>query len=78
MTIAPQKVSPAHAGMDPAANLVASATIGFPRTRGDGPPEGMGGGVAAPFPPHTRGWTLCGGGWRRDRGVSPAHAGMDP
>ena len=49
----------------------------FPRTRGDGPLQGLIRNRPTQFPPHARGWTREGQdlrvGWR----VSPARAGMD-
>ena len=70
--------SPAHAGMDLGAELVADLHNGLPRTRGDGPC------LIACFsshrsaPPHTRGWTARKRAFAGTAMGSPAHAGMDP
>ena len=52
--------------------------MGFPRTRGDGPPTVLASASAWKVSPHTRGWTLA--ALHLDAlGVGfPAHAGMDP
>ena len=71
-------VSPAHAGMDHEISITKRATIGFPRTRGDGPCRLRAGTGVRRFPPHTRGWTLVERGAELAHQVSPAHAGMDP
>ena len=68
---------PAHAGMDPSTPRRCASAAWLPRTRGDGP-----GRVPHPRPlveasPHTRGWTLTGGGAARCDPGFPAHAGMD-
>ena len=74
----PPRGSPAHAGMDPSSGSATIRRPRLPRTRGDGPRRKVAGSVAAPAPPHTRGWTL----WRSEACFfsqgSPAHAGMDP
>ena len=73
-----QRGFPAHAGMDHTPDSGLKATVGFPRTRGDGPAFN---GIAimnVVVSPHTRGWTPA----EDDAGVGvkgfPAHAGMDP
>ena len=73
----PTVASPAHAGMDLPQPSQHAGIRRFPRTRGDGPDEELGGGYLSGLPPHTRGWTL---GLARAIGremASPAHAGMD-
>ena len=70
--------SPAHAGIDLAFFLSASALAWLPRTRGDRPPEARRRADHLPAPPHTRGSTFIlvhdfVQGWG-----SPAHAGIDP
>ena len=69
--------SPAHAGMDRTSVLPGISGFGFPRTRGDGPPDGDGLGAAAALPPHTRGWTCVDQPGALAALASPAHAGMD-
>ena len=71
-------VSPALAGMDLASDSAFGTPRRFPRTRGDGPANGLTLRQLAQFPPHSRGWTLrpeLRDRWGR---VSPALAGMDP
>ena len=72
-----ERVSPARAGMDRCGAFRCRSSDGFPRTRGDGPPQESTGTIVDGFPPHARGWTR--GGLRRRQGVevSPARAGMD-
>src|SRR5690606_1109202 len=70
-------VSPAYAGIDPAAGPARTSWIGFPRIRGDRPRFAPIDAVAAQFPPHTRGSTVR---WYRHTcpiPVSPAYAGID-
>ena len=69
--------SPAHAGMDPHGRRTGAATIGLPRTRGDGPVSVLEIEWDRQAPPHTRGWTRRRSDPLEARG-SPAHAGMDP
>ena len=69
---------PAHAGMDRWRAPDFSASVRFPRPRGDGPPVLLG--IVDPdeVSPPTRGWTLQAchhTGWVTG---FPAHAGMDP
>ena len=71
-------VSPAHAGMDRTLTHAARPYRSFPRTRGDGPLVAFLEAHNDMFPPHTRGWTGGPGGPGHGKGVSPAHAGMDP
>ena len=70
-------VSPARAGMDRRAAIVASRGIRFPRTRGDGPSPRNRNGTPTPFPSHARGWTGGTQAPRHGADVSPARAGMD-
>ena len=49
------KGSPAHAGIDPDANTVGTVEDGFPRTRGDRPPDKRTVQHDSVVPPHTRG-----------------------
>ena len=71
-------VSPARAGMDPNALRLVGHTVGFPRTRGDGPEDYAAAGKAWAFPPHARGWTPSPIHADCPSSVSPARAGMDP
>ena len=69
---------PAHAGMDLSVSYGESASVGFPRPRGDGPATG---GVAQPrrvVSPPTRGWTQATCSHAGCARGFPAHAGMDP
>ena len=69
---------PAHAGMDLLRSRRATRPTGFPRTRGDGPPDTMLVIAKTAVSPHTRGWTdHTGDGDDAVQGF-PAHAGMDP
>ena len=52
------RVSPAHAGMDPGRPSGVRVEPCFPRTRGDGPVVSIPSTVSSTFPPHTRGWTV--------------------
>ena len=71
------KVSPARAGMDPQSADHLTITLGFPRTRGDGPTVSGPLDHHAGFPPHARGWTLIIRPGNVAVPVSPARAGMD-
>ena len=69
---------PAHAGMDPSSACRPCPRHGFPRTRGDGPWEGLLDVLVLLVSPHTRGWTHLEES-RLTPGLGfPAHAGMDP
>ena len=70
-------VSPARAGMDPPRPEPLPPAVGFPRTRGDGPPTRRSSSPSPPFPPHARGWTPEHRPQPVVFGVSPARAGMD-
>ena len=72
-----QRVSPAHAGMDPLHSVRLRPRKCFPRTRGDGPVSSSVMATGSRFPPHTRGWTGVRFARVRPGRVSPAHAGMD-
>ncbi len=72
------RVSPAHAGMDPTATSRPSCSRSLPRPRGDGPATGVSVEVDALSPPPTRGWTPVAAAAVDGMRVSPAHAGMDP
>ena len=76
--IAQSRGSPAHAGMDPITPCASIRPCGLPRTRGDGPTEGVAISSISLAPPHTRGWTPAGGRAPAPARGSPAHAGMDP
>ena len=69
---------PAHAGMDPGDTFLAPTALGFPRTRGDGPPILEGQDLSEWVSPHTRGWTPFDGLDGETLPGFPAHAGMDP
>ncbi len=69
---------PAHAGMDPCQGIGGKNRSGLPRTRGDGPRDHFTNAGLPEASPHTRGWTLPGGGRIAKRLGFPAHAGMDP
>ena len=71
-------VSPALAGMDPTVHVDELEVLGFPRTRGDGPPSSHPAAPSFRFPPHSRGWTAELADHLRADAVSPALAGMDP
>ncbi len=71
-------VSPAPAGIDPAAILSRMQSGGLPRTRGDRPARLIRPGAEVVSPPHPRGSTYALGLVRRDHSVSPAPAGIDP
>ena len=73
-----QHGSPAHAGMDPLALILALATPGLPRPRGDGPCCANASKKPPKAPPPTRGWTLPRALALKADAGSPAHAGMDP
>ena len=68
--------SPAHAGMHPKYRNRASGVSGFPRTRGDAPDRRRAAQRPPALPPHTRGCTRLGAGFRPCFLASPAHAGM--
>jgi len=71
-------VSPAHAGIDPSSCAASPSAMRLPRTRGDRPMLSSSGQSGGGSPPHTRGSTRLGADRCRHRGVSPAHAGIDP
>ena len=48
---------PAHAGMDPGAGDAPVLRLRLPRTRGDGPVQGIRTVEGYAASPHTRGWT---------------------
>ena len=73
----PNKVSPAHAGMDPKHLHGGLEDERFPRARGDGPGTGRQTPRVSSFPPRTRGWTRAAHAGAGPHSVSPAHAGMD-
>ena len=73
-----RSVSPAGAGMDPAAKRPIPPSARFPRRRGDGPVEKGRKDGNEKFPPQARGWTVLGPDDADRIGVSPAGAGMDP
>ncbi len=70
-------VSPAHAGIDPAAWRAHSVLPCLPRPRGDRPTRKPPKQTAAWSPPPTRGSTLCRRCSPEGGVVSPAHAGID-
>ncbi len=68
--------SPAHAGMVPWRAMRSLRCLRLPRSRGDGPFDGLDSSDSSLAPPLTRGWSLHG---RQDGDHelgSPAHAGM--
>ena len=69
---------PAHAGMDRSRRSGASAIVGFPRPRGDGPVKDVSWTGCTGVSPPTRGWTGTGPRAVSHRRGFPAHAGMDP
>ena len=69
---------PAHAGMDPKPDPHPLVLRRLPRTRGDGPPACVVGGIARRASPHTRGWTCGRARVQAPQRGFPAHAGMDP
>ena len=77
MTWRKYKGSPARAGMDPVLIGIILLTKRLPRTRGDGPLEGLVRRRCAEAPPHARGWTPFSGKHGTGRHGSPARAGMD-
>ena len=58
--------------------IASGSNGGFPRTRGDGPPQESTGTIVDGFPPHARGWTVRSVADAQIANVSPARAGMDP
>ena len=70
--------SPAHAGIDPIAELDAIKTDRLPRTRGDRPAISFPCLFLGAAPPHTRGSTSSPLYFRMPAAGSPAHAGIDP
>ncbi len=74
----PDRVSPAHAGIDHRSRRAPAAPAGLPRPRGDRPPREYRPPLSTLSPPPTRGSTAMRKGAKVDRGVSPAHAGIDP
>ena len=68
---------PAHAGMDHGRAHRATAQLGFPRPRGDGPPDTSRMPWISSVSPPTRGWTAKGRPHGGGRPGFPAHAGMD-
>ena len=71
-------VSPAHAGIDHACVQIPRIGWGLPRTRGDRPDRDSSSSIRFQSPPHTRGSTRGPRRMAARRGVSPAHAGIDP
>ena len=71
-------VSPACAGIDPAAGLRARQTERLPRMRGDRPYSHAAPYGAVASPPHARGSTSCDYRLSAAEVVSPACAGIDP
>ena len=69
---------PAHAGMDPRPAQGEREPGRLPRTRGDGPLQGLLDDGGAGASPHTRGWTVTHDGMPTFGPGFPAHAGMDP
>ncbi len=69
-------VFPAHAGMARGSADSGSLHSGFPRPRGDGPPDSSHASCAAWFSPPTRGWPVTGTIRNPGLSVFPAHAGM--
>ncbi len=70
--------SPARAGMDPVPPDRDAGDVGFPRTRGDGPPPVWAAPKSYRLPPHARGWTVQARPAYARVVASPARAGMDP
>ena len=70
--------SPAPAGIDPVAGIVAGTTVGLPRTRGDRPAIHIQFGNVGGAPPHPRGSTPGGRCEQAPCRGSPAPAGIDP
>ena len=68
---------PAHAGMDPVNAGAGQSGLGFPRTRGDGPPPRPLERAVYAVSPHTRGWTRPPALVLGLPAGFPAHAGMD-
>ncbi len=57
LTLTPETVSPAHAGMDPCSRFAGPKNWRLPRPRGDGPVSAPSVGTFDQSPPPTRGWT---------------------
>ena len=74
----PSMGSPARAGMDPFRGVSLRQTIWLPRSRGDGPRNGVPEEIPAGAPPLARGWTPRLAGTAAMALGSPARAGMDP
>ena len=72
-----RSVSPAHAGIDPAAVPRCRATAGLPRARGDRPRPTNRPTCIGKSPPRTRGSTRHSELRQHPAIVSPAHAGID-
>ena len=70
--------SPAHAGMRPSGSGARTASLGFPRARGDAPSSETTSGSRFSVPPRTRGCALRRALHLARAGGSPAHAGMRP
>ena len=73
----PDRVFPAHAGMDRKRLRCPVRRLSVPRACGDGPPSVCTSARQQSCSPRMRGWTGSTGGLRGPRAVFPAHAGMD-
>ena len=69
---------PAPAGMDLRRTTSTGIRSRLPRTRGDGPPDGLSLWIINAASPHPRGWTQAAGRPREPQHGFPAPAGMDP
>ncbi|THA72273.1 hypothetical protein E6P78_03105 [Streptomyces sp. A0958] len=69
---------PARAGMVPGQSGGARSTTPAPRTRGDGPREGVYVQLTRGCSPHARGWSRCRGRRAGRERLLPARAGMVP